>query len=88
MVLCIASSLAPLPLLAVLPRPGVARSALAFLVEAKQNSLRRERTSEKARLRNKGRTSEIKTRIKKVGPKEGGVERYRERDDTLVQVQI
>ncbi|KAL6776611.1 PRPS20 [Auxenochlorella protothecoides x Auxenochlorella symbiontica] len=50
----------------VLPRPGVARSALAFLVEAKQNSLRRERTSEKARLRNKGRTSEIKTRIKKV----------------------
>ena len=40
--------------------------AAAFTVEAKQNSLKRERTAEKARVYNKSRKSEIATRIKKV----------------------
>lgn len=40
--------------------------ASAFVVEAKQNSLRRQRTTEKARLYNKSHKSEIATRMKKV----------------------
>jgi len=42
-------------------------AASAFVVEAKQNSLKRQRTAEKARLYNKSRKSEIATRMKKVG---------------------
>lgn len=38
----------------------------AFIIEAKQNSLRRQRTTEKARLYNKAHKSEIATRMKKV----------------------
>jgi ribosomal protein S20 len=38
----------------------------AFTVEAKQNSLKRQRTAETARMYNKARKSEIATRIKKV----------------------
>jgi ribosomal protein S20 len=38
----------------------------AFVVEAKQNSLKRQRTAEKSRLRNKAKKSEISTRMKKV----------------------
>lgn len=41
-------------------------AAAAFVVEAKQNSLKRQRTSEKARMNNKSRKSEIATRMKKV----------------------
>lgn len=44
-------------------------SALAtsrMVIEAKQNSLKRQRTTEKARLYNKSRKSEIATRMKKV----------------------
>ena len=37
-----------------------------MIVEAKQNSLKRQRTTEKARLYNKSRKSEIATRMKKV----------------------
>ena len=55
---------APLPA-AVKPLRSVA--AAAFLVEAKQNSLKRQRTSEKSRMYNKSRKSEIATRMKKVG---------------------
>jgi len=40
--------------------------AAAFTVEAKQNSLKRQRTSERSRVYNKSRKSEIATRIKKV----------------------
>lgn len=36
------------------------------MVEAKQNSLKRQRTSETSRLYNKSRKSEIATRMKKV----------------------
>lgn len=36
------------------------------MVEAKQNSLKRQRTAEKARMYNKSRKSEISTRMKKV----------------------
>jgi ribosomal protein S20 len=39
-----------------------------FQVEAKQNSLQRQKTSEKARLYNKSRKSAVATRVKKVGP--------------------
>lgn len=41
-------------------------AAAVFTVEAKQNSLKRQRTTEKARLYNKSRKSEIATRMKKV----------------------
>ena len=41
-------------------------AAGAFTVEAKQNSLKRQRTTERSRLYNKSRKSEIATRIKKV----------------------
>ena len=55
----------PVPLdAAVKPLRSVA--AAAFLVEAKQNSLKRQRTSEKSRMYNKSRKSEIATRMKKV----------------------
>lgn len=47
-----------------LSRTGVV--ANAFVVEAKQNSLRRQRTAERARQYNKARKSEIATRMKKV----------------------
>ncbi|KAL4444306.1 hypothetical protein ABPG75_012043 [Micractinium tetrahymenae] len=46
------------------PQRSVAVSA--FVVEAKQNSLKRQRTAETARLYNKSRKSEIATRMKKV----------------------
>lgn len=39
----------------------------AFVVEAKQNSLKRQRVAEKSRMYNKSRKSEIATRMKKVG---------------------
>ena len=44
----------------------MALSATAFSVEAKQNSLKRQRTAEKARMYNKAHKSEIATRMKKV----------------------
>ena len=46
-------------------------AAAAFVVEAKQNSLKRQRTAETARQYNKSRKSEIATRMKKVraGPR-------------------
>ncbi|EFN57891.1 hypothetical protein CHLNCDRAFT_141918 [Chlorella variabilis] len=50
----------------VAARPQRAVAAAAFVVEAKQNSLKRQRTSEKARMNNKSRKSEIATRMKKV----------------------
>ena len=40
--------------------------AAAFTVEAKQNSLKRQRTAETSRQYNKSRKSEIATRMKKV----------------------
>lgn len=45
-------------------RTGIVASA--FVVEAKQNSLRRQRVAERARQYNKARKSEIATRMKKV----------------------
>ncbi|KAI3427963.1 hypothetical protein D9Q98_006353 [Chlorella vulgaris] len=51
-------------LMAVRPQRVVA--AAAFVVEAKQNSLRRQRTAETARVNNKSRKSEVATRMKKV----------------------
>ena len=53
-------------------------AAAAFRVEAKQNSLKRQRTAETARMYNKARKSEIATRIKKVQP--GVLGRRRSRD--------
>lgn len=47
------------------PRSSVAPAAV-FVVEAKQNSLKRQRTAETARMANKSRKSEIATRMKKV----------------------
>jgi small subunit ribosomal protein S20 len=44
----------------------MAVQAAAFVVEAKQNSLRRQRVAEKARVYNKSQKSEIATRMKKV----------------------
>lgn len=44
----------------------VMTAAKPLTVEAKQNSKRRERTAEKARMRNKARKSAISTRMKKV----------------------
>ncbi|KAG7672976.1 hypothetical protein Ndes2526B_g08498 [Nannochloris sp. 'desiccata'] len=41
-------------------------TAAVFTVEAKQNSLKRERTAERNRVYNKSRKSEIATRMKKV----------------------
>lgn len=41
-------------------------SAVAFVIEAKQNSLRRQRTAEKSRVANKARRSEVRTLMKKV----------------------
>jgi small subunit ribosomal protein S20 len=40
--------------------------AATLTIQAKQNSLKRQRTAEKARVANKGRRSEIRTRMKKV----------------------
>lgn len=54
-----------LPSLAV-AAPRRAVQTAAFVVEAKQNSLRRQRVAETARVYNKARKSEIATRIKKV----------------------
>lgn len=47
-------------------RPQRVVAAAAFVVEAKQNSLRRQRTAETARVNNKSRKSEVATRMKKV----------------------
>jgi hypothetical protein len=47
-------------------RISIVPAAAPFTVEAKQNSLRRQRTAEKARMNNKSRKSEISTRMKKV----------------------
>ncbi|GAB4819564.1 hypothetical protein N2152v2_006610 [Parachlorella kessleri] len=47
-------------------RMSVVPAATPFTVEAKQNSLKRQRTAEKARLQNKSRKSEVSTRMKKV----------------------
>ncbi len=47
-------------------RPVVAAASKSLVIEAKQNSKRRQRTAEKARLRNKSRKSAISTRMKKV----------------------
>eukprot|EP00887_Chlorella_sp_A99_P006078 scaffold22.g6078.t1 len=47
------------------PRSSVAPAAV-FVVEAKQNSLKRQRTAETARMANKSRKSEIATRMKKA----------------------
>ena len=44
--------------------PAAATSSL--VVEAKQNSLKRQRTAETARMYNKARKSEVATRMKKV----------------------
>jgi small subunit ribosomal protein S20 len=41
-------------------------AAASLVVTAKQNSLKRQRTTEKSRMANKSRKSEIATRIKKV----------------------
>jgi small subunit ribosomal protein S20 len=41
-------------------------AAATLVIQAKQNSLKRQRTTEKARAANKSRKSEIATRIKKV----------------------
>mmetsp|Transcript_18267 Transcript_18267/g.43692 ORF Transcript_18267/g.43692 Transcript_18267/m.43692 type:complete len:149 (-) Transcript_18267:163-609(-) len=48
--------------------PGLAAPSgrVAFFVDAKQNSLKRQRVTERNRLYNKDRKSEIATRIKKV----------------------
>jgi ribosomal protein S20 len=40
---------------------------VSFIVDAKQNALKRQRTSETARLYNKDKKSAVATRIKKVG---------------------
>ena len=50
-----------------------AASPSFMVVEAKQNSLKRQRTAEKARMYNKSRKSEVATRMKKVG-RSGGRE--------------
>ncbi|PRW56415.1 30S ribosomal chloroplastic [Chlorella sorokiniana] len=47
-------------------RPQRSLAAAAFVVEAKQNSLKRQRTAETARMYNKARKSEVATRMKKV----------------------
>lgn len=60
---------------AAAPQRSVA--AAAFVVEAKQNSLKRQRTAEKARLYNKSRKSEVATRMKKVSYAEGAGQRER-----------
>lgn len=52
--------------LVALPQRSSVIAAASFTVEAKQNSLKRERTAEKSRQYNKARKSEIATRIKKV----------------------
>ena len=53
-------------------RTRVVPAAAPFTVEAKQNSLRRQRTAEKARMYNKSRKSEVATRMKKVRGAAGG----------------
>jgi small subunit ribosomal protein S20 len=56
----------PPPAPAAPARTAVVAAAAFRVVEAKQNSLKRQRTAEKARLRNKSKRSEVATRIKKV----------------------
>lgn len=48
------------------PNQRVVASRAAFQVVAKQNSLKRQRTSEKARVYNKAHKSAVATRMKKV----------------------
>lgn len=55
----------PRPPAALQPRTSVVAAA-SMTIEAKQNSLKRQRTAEKARQYNKSRKSEIATRMKKV----------------------
>jgi small subunit ribosomal protein S20 len=59
-------TLLPVCVFSATPQRTSVVSAAAFSVEAKQNSLKRQRTTEKARLYNKSRKSEITTRMKKV----------------------
>ena len=58
-----------LPYCPVSARPTVAAPAgrVSFVVDAAQNALKRKRTAETARVRNKDKKSAIATRIKKVG---------------------
>lgn len=65
------SSAARPPPLAAAAAPQRSVAAAAFVVEAKQNSLKRQRTAEKARLYNKSRKSEIATRMKKASGARG-----------------
>lgn len=50
----------------VSPRVSVVSAATRLTVEAKQNSLKRQKTTERNRVYNKSRKSEIATRMKKV----------------------
>lgn len=51
----------------VVSTPSAAPSGrVSFIVDAKQNALKRQRTSETARLYNKDKKSAVATRIKKV----------------------
>lgn len=55
----------------VVVRRGIqVSSAPLFQVQAKQNTLKRQRQAEKARIRNKSRKSAVRTRMKKVGVEE------------------
>jgi len=64
--LTFSSSLRGSPLLCASRQTLSPARAAVFQVDAKQNSLKRERTAEKARQYNKSRKSAIATRIKKV----------------------
>lgn len=50
----------------VAPRVSVVSAATRLTIEAKQNSLKRQKTAERNRVYNKSRKSEIATRMKKV----------------------
>jgi small subunit ribosomal protein S20 len=56
----------PVFLSAAQQRRLVAAPATSLVVEAKQNSLKRQRTAERSRAYNRSRKTEISTRIKKV----------------------
>jgi small subunit ribosomal protein S20 len=51
---------------AAAPRPSVTAASSKMTIQAKQNSLKREKTAERNRMYNKSRKSEITTRMKKV----------------------
>jgi small subunit ribosomal protein S20 len=50
----------------VAPRVSVVSAATRLTIEAKQNSLKRQKTTERNRVYNKSKKSEIATRMKKV----------------------